>query len=108
MFGDFDADSCLVIQRPAEFIGLLNHAFKDKMSGWTCQAKLVNYVDPFNTKGFRPELYFGKHFRYTYQKEYRDVWLPPTSETTLKPVFVELGNLHEYCELISAPRQQAA
>jgi hypothetical protein len=108
MFGDFDADSCLIIHRPAEFMRLLNHAFEEKMSDWTYQAKLVNYIDPFNTGEFRPELYFGKHFRYAYQKEYRVVWLPPTPKTILKPVFVELGNLDEYCELIFAPRQQAA
>jgi hypothetical protein len=106
MFGDFEADSCVVIHRPPEFIGLLNHAFKEKISGWTCLAELVNYIDPFNTREFRPELYFSKHFRYTYQKEYRVVWLPPTSQTKLEPVFLELGNLHEYCELVSAPRKQ--
>ena len=33
--------------------------------------------------------------RYAYQKEYRVVWLPPTSKTILDPVFLELGNLHE-------------
>jgi len=100
MFGDFEGDSCLVIHRPLEFVERLNQTFKKEVPNWSCQAKLVTYVDPFNAKEFAPEMAFSKHFRYAYQKEYRVVWLPPIAQNVLNPVFLEVGDMKPYCELI--------
>ena len=100
MFGDFEADSCLVIQRPREFVSLLSEKLKEKLPDWICEARLVNYIDPFSSEEFSPRLPFSKHFRYAYQKEYRVVWLPATAQKVLDPLFLQIGDLHSYCELI--------
>jgi hypothetical protein len=100
MFGDFEADSCLVIHRPVEFVRLLIRTFKKEFPNWRSRAKLVTYVDPFNAKEFAPEMAFSKHFRYAYQKEYRVVWLPPNTQTVLNSVFLEVGDMRPYSELI--------
>src|SRR5688572_17613064 len=60
LLGDFEADSCLIIHRPVEFVSLLNRAFLQKLPNWRCQAQPVSYIDPFNAKEFRPDLFFGK------------------------------------------------
>jgi hypothetical protein len=52
-------------------------------------------------KEFAP--FFCKDFRYWYQKEVRAAWLPPDPRTppaALDHLFIELGCLKDYCELI--------
>ncbi|MGI8733749.1 MAG: hypothetical protein ACR2LM_10670 [Pyrinomonadaceae bacterium] len=100
MFGDFNADSCLLIKDPVRFVETVQRAFDEKLPGWDSLGWGVSYIDPFQAKSARPDVHFSKHFRYAYQKEYRIVWLPPTKQTSLDPIFLELGNLEEYCELI--------
>jgi hypothetical protein len=43
-----------------------------------------------------------KHFRYYYQREFRIVWLPPepTQAMSLTPVFLDIGNLSDFCDVI--------
>jgi hypothetical protein len=101
MFGDFDADSCLLIKDPIRFIEAVQRDFDAKVPGWESLGWSVRYVDPLNAKRVAPDVHFSKHFRYAYQKEYRIVWLPPEKQSVLEPVFLELGNLEDYCELIT-------
>lgn len=45
----------------------------------------------------------GKDFRYSYQQEVRAAWLPPTADGSrpkLDHIFVTMGRLTDYCELI--------
>jgi len=61
----------------------------------------VTYIDPFGDYKSEPDVYFSKHFRYGYQKEFRLVWLPPAKTDLLDPVFLEIGSMEDYCHLIT-------
>lgn len=100
LFDDFEADSCLIISRPLKFIERLFREFDKQLPGWKGISTGVSYIDPLNTKPDELNPFFYKHFRYAYQKECRIIWLPPTDEIQLDPIFLELGNLEEICELI--------
>ena len=98
LFHDFDADCCLIIKNPKEFIARLTTKFRDSMLGWTEWHQRVKYIDPLTSRG-SPDIFFSKHFKYTYQKEYRIVWLPPSIVQKLNPVVLALGSLTDYTEL---------
>ncbi|MET0461901.1 MAG: SEC-C metal-binding domain-containing protein [Chitinophagaceae bacterium] len=101
LYGDFEADACLVIRHPKEFIGKLIQEFEKKMLGWKGKRADIHYFDPLNGNRDVLDVFFSKHFRYAYQKEFRVIWLPPTPATTLEPIYLELGSLDKYCELVS-------
>jgi hypothetical protein len=101
LFSDFEADSCLIIKRPVEFIKALTQKFEETMPLWGYRAQPVSYYDPTDTSANDLKIGFSKHFRYEYQNEYRIVWNPPSSEGRLNPLKFELGDLREYCELIT-------
>jgi hypothetical protein len=102
LFLDFDdADACLLITRPREFIEAVFAEFERKLPAFTGLDKPVRYIDPLNTSLRDLDVFFCKHFRYAYQKEFRIVWLPKKLCSDLDPVFLELGKLSDYAELIS-------
>lgn len=106
LYGDFEADACLVIHRPKEFNRKLIRGFEAAMPGWKGLTVDVNYFDPLNFNKRQSDVFALKHFRYSYQKETRLVWLPPAPEMKLDLVYLELGDLSEYCELISLRDEQ--
>ncbi len=91
LFGDFEADSCLIINRPQRFIAKLIDAVSRKLPNWKGFATSVTYIDPINTSKEELDIFFCKHFRYAYQKEYRIIWLPFSSEMFLEPFEIEMG-----------------
>lgn len=101
LFLDFDYDACLIISRPQHFISRLLTEFAQILPNWHGAGVPVNYFDPLNTNRRDIHLFSCKHFRYAYQKEYRVVWLPPSTIQKLDPVDLKLGNLEAYCELLS-------
>jgi hypothetical protein len=100
LFDDFSADCCLLINHPLKFIERVFREFSKRLPGWEPIAKGISYVDPFYAKATDIDTYFWKHFRYWYQREYRLVWLPTSNVMQLEPIVLELGNLHNCCELI--------
>lgn len=110
LFDDFEADACLVITDPDRFARGLGDAAARQLPGWLYRCACVRYVDSvqrisgaqaINREEFAP--FFCKDFRYSYQKEVRAAWLPPdprASRAALDHLFVELGCLKDYCELI--------
>jgi len=100
MYGDFEADCCLVIKDPDKFLQKVIEGFNTQLPNYKVALNTVNYFDPLNAKANNVDVYFSKHFRYSYQKEFRVIWLPPEPATKLEPVFLELGNLAEFCEII--------
>jgi hypothetical protein len=101
MFGDFEADSCVVIKDPVRFVETIQAEWDRRFEEWAGVALPVSYIDPFGDYTSEPDVYFSKHFRYGYQREFRLVWLPPTPSEDLDPVFLDIGSLKDYCELIS-------
>ena len=104
-FIDFDADACLVIKNPKSFLERLVTALQQKLPDWSYLHQSVEYVDPLNPK-IEPDVYFGKHFRYSYQDEYRIVWLPPNPVKHLDFIFIDIGGLQDYCEIRSLSDSQ--
>jgi hypothetical protein len=101
LFADFEADACLIVTKPRVFVERLLRGGLDMLPGWTAFGVGVHYVDPaIKTEGDIDILY-SKDFSFAYQKEYRLIWKPPTPETVLNYIEVEIGNLEDCCELIS-------
>ena len=110
LFDDFDADACLVITNPERFAAALRVAAADLLPEWHFSCQTVRYIDPVqNLRFVTPRVqarfapFFCKDFSYSYQREVRAAWLPPEPNllrAELDHIFVELGNLTEYCELI--------
>lgn len=110
LFGDFDADACLVITDPTRFAHALGEAVRSQLPDWHFACQFVRYIDPvqelrFMNRGaeerFAP--FFCKDFRFSYQKEVRAVWLPPDQEDPrmqLEHFKVRLGSLEDYCEMV--------
>jgi hypothetical protein len=110
LFDDFDANACLVIPDSIRFLSRLKEVAGKHLPDWHYGNALVRYIDPvqplsgpnaIDRQEFAP--FFCKNFRYHYQNEIRIAWLPPSPEPQERPlehVFVTLGNLEDYCELI--------
>ncbi len=101
LFVDFDnADGCLVIKDVAKFIKRFTESFyknNDNFFGLLDNAK---YVDPLFTTIQEYDLYFSKHFRYAYQREFRICFVPQKDIKQLKTIELQLGCLNDCCELI--------
>jgi SEC-C motif len=100
MFGDFEADCGLVIKNPKDFLQKLSESFANKFPNYALYQRSVKYYDPLNVEKNNLPFYFSKHFGYAYQKEYRVIWMPPEKTLELEPIFLELGNLENCCEII--------
>ena len=100
LFLDFDANACLIIKKPQEFIERILTTFETVNPGWIGIAKDVEYLDPLKPSSKKVDVFLCKHFRYSYQKEVRVIWLSSTPEKELNPKFIELGNLDDCTELV--------
>lgn len=102
LFGDFNSDACLIIKDSKSFLNRLKVKAKDKLPNWECFSGLVSYIDPIKSNPNQVEnnMFFSKHFRYAYQKEYRIVWISLDIKNSLKHIFLELGSLMKFTELI--------
>jgi hypothetical protein len=110
LFDDFDANACLVITDSIRFLSRMKEAVAEVLPGWHYGNFVVRYVDPVQDLSGRNSIdqqmfapWFCKHYRYKYQNEIRIAWLPPepiSQERHLEHVFVTLGSLEDYCELV--------
>lgn len=99
LFGDFEANACLVVRNPREFLSRLVNAAKVRLPGWRSGGGSVEYLDPL-MRHRDLHIPLVKHFRYAYQWEYRVYWLPDAPQAKIEPVFVELGALNDIGELV--------
>ncbi len=106
LFDDFDnADACVVITQPEEFKARVQNAVSKQLSGWQFVAEPVIYFDPFFCRVHQMVPQFWKHFRFSYQNEYRLVWLPPMPEDQwafkkLDHIWFDVGPLTDCAKLI--------
>lgn len=101
LFADFEANACLLIQKPKVFLDRLMQITTDALGarGWSFQQ--VTYVDPMTETGAGTPIAFRKNFRYCYQREWRAAWQPSSLEPPLQAHFVEIGPLDDIAELIA-------
>jgi len=96
-FTDFNCDSCLVIYDINKFIQKINEALNKKRSDFDFDT--VQYIDPLQYKD-DPIVFFSKHFKYSYQNEFRIVLIPKEPSTNLEEFYIEIGSMEEYAKLI--------
>lgn len=106
LFGDFAADSCLVIFDPKTFLSRLARATSHYLPQWQIQFNRVKYYDPVRIDPTKIIVPMWKPFRHAYQEEVRLLCLPPNSSTGLPPFEIELGPLEDcavFVEIASHP-----
>ncbi|MCU1219839.1 MAG: hypothetical protein JWN42_1036 [Candidatus Angelobacter sp.] len=101
LFVDFNADACVIIRDRQKFTRMLREATADKLPGAAMREGHAIYIDPLLPKSatdiFIP---LCKHFRYTYQHEYRFCWLSSSHAKKLTHVDIEIGSLKDMAELV--------
>jgi hypothetical protein len=102
LFTDFSADACLVVRDPQRLVAGLEEAVAAAALPFRVVAGPVQYVDPVRPGGLHFDLRFSKHFRYSYQREFRVVLEPKQGTPFLEPVFVEAGPMREYSDVLGA------
>jgi hypothetical protein len=106
LFDDFSRgsekpyDACLVITKPLEFINQMRECGERRLPGWDFAALPITYRDPYDPSPESLDIFFIKHFRYAYQKEFRLAWTPPKPKEKLESVEFVLGPLKDYCKLL--------
>ena len=110
LFVDFQSDSCVAINDPAEFSKRLRHAIFKHNKAYPEYSIVqltecpIIYVDPFALvpPENANEVHFCKHFRFAYQTEFRFV-LTPAVDRQLQPFFLNLGTIADIAEMVMAP-----
>lgn len=101
LFWDFDkVNACLAIKNPRYFLNEFIKTFENKNPGYTGFYQNVNYIDPVLTNTINTDVYFSKHFKYSYQSEVRIVFLPPKVTHDIDYQSITIDNLKEISELI--------
>ncbi len=101
LFDDFEYNACIVIHDTKKFLLLLDKAFKQSIGNWVFVTNPVHYIDPLNPPNEKDiDLFFCKHFKYSYQKEIRAVWLPESYIEELEPVYLDIGCMGSYADYI--------
>ncbi|MGE4398392.1 MAG: hypothetical protein AB7D29_02620 [Campylobacterales bacterium] len=99
-FEDFECTSCLVIYDVKKYLRIIEDKLKNVFTGYKFEYGSVDYIDPLKFKK-EPDVFFSKHFRFTYQNEFRIVWIPIVMTMQLDKFFVEIGNMEDYAKLIT-------
>jgi hypothetical protein len=100
IFGDFEKyDAALIIRDQQAFSDRLASAMRSKLPGITMQAGRVSYYDPHDIDRALLQPIFSKNFRYLYQNEHRFAW-EVDAGLHEKNLFIEIGPLHDICEIL--------
>jgi hypothetical protein len=99
---DFDADAAIIVRDKNAFIQRLVSSFLAANPHYDVHYGDATYYDPCLdfTKIRIPEM--SKHFRYSYQREFRIVFNKREPlRTKLVPQFLQIGSMRDYAELIT-------
>jgi len=102
LFGDFEADACLFIYDSRQFTQELCNVIESEVDIVDCGYNKVTYVDPIRgAPGEPPPVEFHKHIKYSYQNEFRHVFVP--KENAEKPdfLYLTLPDAFRYSEVVS-------
>lgn len=102
LFADFGYDACVIVKDVNEFRRRLNIAMRLNLGPWLAFDSAIAYVDPYNTDRRNMNVFFGKHLRYSYQREYRFIWVPPQGYAgAFAPQDVNFGSVRPFAELVT-------
>jgi hypothetical protein len=98
------ADSCLVIHNVEEFESRLKGAVQLQLEDWEFYANPVFYFDPHNSRDATIRPGANKDFKYAYQREYRFLWYPVSSDPgQMAPFNIQIGSLEDTASLHRNP-----
>lgn len=97
LFNDFDADSCLIIKHPQDFIKKIKNSLAGELFSFSCGK--VKYFDPLLDNPFETTLIYSKNFAYSYQNEFRLAFVPYNTRS-LNATVIKLSNIAEYLEIV--------
>ena len=102
---DFEADAMIVITNRGRFLDRLRRKVHHLLPDWQFEARDVDYFDPFFVHPKNLGTGFAKHFRYSYQNEFRATWLPPKSYalSSLMPLTVNIGTMRDIAAFFTLP-----
>lgn len=98
LFNDFDADTCLIIKDPINFISRMRKSLPTNI--FQFYHKKINYFDPLLDDPFETSLIFSKNFAYSYQNEYRIAFIPFDKNKTLDPTIIKIGDISYISEIV--------
>ncbi len=103
LLDDFGADAMVLITNPKEFGRRFIKAVKEKYGDEYKYLWIpVYYADPFNIDKDLFSIYFAKHFRFSYQNEYRFLMIPKTEkDIQLDTFFIKIGKLDDVAKFYS-------
>jgi hypothetical protein len=93
LFEDFGYDACAVIRDPMRFLHAAQDAGEKVLPGWQFAFDRVTYRDSFHPIK-NDDVLYSKNFRYAWEHD-------PSLKGPLEPVFLDLGPLAEYCDLLA-------
>ena len=106
LFADFDATACIIIEK-RPFVERLTNMMRSLLPDTRMWFGEIDYEDPLgalSTKGlpklFAIPVHKTKLFRYTYQKEFRFVWIPSMAQEILDPIEFQLGSISDISEFV--------
>jgi len=100
LFGDFDADACLVIHKPTVFLQRLMQTLSKQIPGAQCEVELVNYYDPVRSDPAAIDVPFWKPFNHAYQAELRLIGRLTDPLLALPRLEIEIGSLQDCAHLV--------
>ncbi len=101
LFGDFEADACLLIFDSKNFSNDLFNQVAKKIEVTNHGNKQVTYVDPIRPDhGKPPPIEFHKHIRYLYQNEFRHVFVSSKEVGNPSDLFVHIPEVDKYSEIV--------
>ncbi|MFC4820941.1 hypothetical protein [Dokdonella ginsengisoli] len=98
--------ACVLIRDQKKFEHLIIAAAQRELPDWKIKFGPARYIEPYSL-GERiswagEDIYFFKHHRYMYQREYRLICIPPSPVfDTLQPKILTLGSLEDITELLT-------
>ena len=101
LFGDFEANAAMIVHNPIPFIRRLGEGVRRVLGAeWSWYATPIRYVDPLRAPVAKLNIIESKHFLYTYQHEYRIVWVPTKPVHDLNPFFVTVEPAEDCAGLV--------
>jgi len=100
-FDDFEADTCIVVSEPRKLFQKMMKAVRVLKPDFRGFASPVTYLDPLTCNPDSVNIFFAKHFKYSYQNEVRTIWLPNEPVEQIEPFFIEIGSMNKYAQIIS-------
>lgn len=96
LFGDFGANSCVVIHDTDEFASRLQKSAEPVIGDWYYHHNPVEYFDPYE---MGHNQYFdaamSKDFRFAYQREYRYIWASLKEQEASGFKYLNLGSIED-------------